>query len=117
METPEGIRNFEDIVSVAGLDIIAMGPFDLSQALGYGGDWKHPDVRHKQEEMIRVARSHELEVMAAIFDSNPEGLRRQVEGWKRHQVVCLRSAVTVSCCHLATSDRLEPGAAASRLTR
>ena len=86
VETPEGLRNFEDIVSVPGLDIIGMGPFDLSQALGYGGDWKHPDVRRKQEEMIRIARSHKLEVMAATFDSNPEDLRRQVQDWKRHQV-------------------------------
>jgi 4-hydroxy-2-oxoheptanedioate aldolase len=86
VETPEGLRNFEDIVSVPGLDIIAMGPFDLSQALGLGGDWKHPEVRRKQEEMIRIARHHDLEVMAATFDSNPEDLRRQVQDWKRHEV-------------------------------
>lgn len=86
VETPEGIRNFEDIVSVPGLDIVGMGPFDLSQALGYGGDWKHPDVRRKQEEMIRIARSHNLEVMASTFDSNPDDLRRQVEGWRTHDV-------------------------------
>ena len=86
VETPEGLRNFEDIVSVPGLDIIAMGPFDLSQALGLGGDWKHPEVRRKQEEMIRIARRHDLEVMAATFDSNAEDLRRQVQDWKRHEV-------------------------------
>jgi 4-hydroxy-2-oxoheptanedioate aldolase len=83
VETADGLRNFEDIASVPGLDFIAMGPFDLSQALGYGGDWKHPDVRRKQEEMVRIARTHDLEVMAATFDSNPEDLRRQTEDWKR----------------------------------
>lgn len=86
VETPDGLRNFDEIVAVPGLDIIGMGPFDLSQALGYGGDWKHPDVRRKQEEMIRTARAQGLEVMAAAFDSNAEELRRQVTDWKRHEV-------------------------------
>ena len=86
VETPEGLRNFEDIVSVPGLDIIAMGPFDLSQALELGGDWKHPEVRRKQEEMVRIARRHNLEVMAATFDCDPEDLRRQVQDWKRQEV-------------------------------
>ena len=86
VETPEGLRNFEEIVAVPGLNFIAMGPFDLSQALGYGGDWKHPDVRRKQEDMIRIARAHNLEVMAATFDSSPEQLRSQVQDWKRHGV-------------------------------
>ena len=86
VETAEGLRNFDQIVAVPGLDIIGMGPFDLSQALGYAGDWKHPDVRRKQEEMIRTARAHGLEVMAATFDSDPEHLRRQVEDWREHEV-------------------------------
>jgi 4-hydroxy-2-oxoheptanedioate aldolase len=59
-----------------------MGPFDLSQALGYGGNWKHPDVRRKQEEMVRIARANGLEVMAATFDSNPEDLRNQTTEWQ-----------------------------------
>lgn len=86
VETPEGIRHFEDIVAVPGLDFVAMGPFDLSQALGYGGDWKHPDVRRKQEELIRIACSHGLEVMASTFDSDPRDLKRQVDGWMPHGV-------------------------------
>jgi len=83
IETAEGIRNYEEIISVPGLDVVAMGPFDLSQALGYNGDWKHPEVRRKQEEMVKMARSRGLEVMGSTFDSDPVSLRDQVDGWKQ----------------------------------
>lgn len=83
VETPEGLRNFDEIIAVPGLTMVAMGPFDLSQAMGFEGNWKHPEVRRKQEEMVRKARARGLDVMASTFDSNPEDLREQVEGWKR----------------------------------
>lgn len=82
VETPEGLANFEEIVSTPGLDILALGPFDLSQALGFSGDWKHPDVVRKQREMVELALSKGVEIMAATFDSDPSSLRDQVEGWR-----------------------------------
>ena len=66
-----------------GLDVIAMGPFDLSQAMGYRGDWRHPEVRTKQEEMVKLARERGLEVMAATFDNDPTSLKEQVEEWRK----------------------------------
>jgi 4-hydroxy-2-oxoheptanedioate aldolase len=82
VETAEGLRNFEEIIAVPGLTMVAMGPFDLSMAMGHEGNWKHPEVRRKQEEMVRSARARGLDVMASTFDSDPDDLRRQVEGWK-----------------------------------
>jgi len=83
IETPEGLRNYSEIIEVPGLDVIAMGPFDLSQAMGYRGDWKHPEVRRKQEEMVKLARERGLEVMAATFDNDPTSLKEQVEEWRK----------------------------------
>ncbi len=82
VETAEGLRNFDEIIAVPGLTMVAMGPFDLSMAMGHEGNWKHPEVRRKQEEMARLARARGLYVMASTFDSDPEDLRRQVEGWR-----------------------------------
>jgi 4-hydroxy-2-oxoheptanedioate aldolase len=82
IETPEGIRNYDEIIAVPGIDVVALGPFDLSQALGYKGDWKHPEVRRMQEDLVRRARSRGLDVMAATFDSDPVSLREQVDGWR-----------------------------------
>ncbi len=82
VETARGLENYDEIIAVPGLTMVAMGPFDLSMALGFDGDWKHPEVRRKQEEMVRKARTHGLDVMASTFDSDPEDLARQVASWK-----------------------------------
>jgi 4-hydroxy-2-oxoheptanedioate aldolase len=78
----KGLENYDEIIAVPGLTMIAMGPFDLSMALGFEGDWKHPEVRRRQEDMVRRARARGLEVMASTFDSDPADLARQVASWK-----------------------------------
>ncbi len=82
VETARGLENYDEIIAVRGLTMVAMGPFDLSMALGLNGDWKHPEVRRKQEDMVRKARARGLDVMASTFDSDPEDLARQVASWK-----------------------------------
>lgn len=82
IETPEGVANFREIVAVPGLDVIALGPFDLSQAMGFNGDWKHPAVRKKQEEIVDAALNNGLEVMPSIFDSHPLAVHEQIRDWQ-----------------------------------
>jgi 4-hydroxy-2-oxoheptanedioate aldolase len=82
IETPLGIQNFEKIVAVPGIDIVALGPFDLSQAMGLDGDWKHPDVQRKQAELVGIARDKGVHVMMSVFDSDPDSLREQCDRWQ-----------------------------------
>jgi 4-hydroxy-2-oxoheptanedioate aldolase len=44
VESPEAISNLDRIVAVPGIDAIFIGPNDLSFAMGYQGDQKHPEV-------------------------------------------------------------------------
>ena len=43
-ETAKCIENLDDILKVEGVDVIFIGPYDLSQALGVIGQVKHPKV-------------------------------------------------------------------------
>jgi len=45
IETPEGMRNLEEIASVEGVDVVFAGPMDLSASLGHIGQTNHPDVQ------------------------------------------------------------------------
>ena len=45
IETRAAVDNVAEIVAVPGLDMVFIGPFDLSASLGYMGEPDHPDVR------------------------------------------------------------------------
>lgn len=45
IETPEGIRNLEEIAAVEGVDVVFAGPTDLAAVLGHIGQPGHPEVQ------------------------------------------------------------------------
>lgn len=51
IETPTAVAEIEDIVRVPGVDVVFVGPADLSASLGHLGNPEHPDV---QAAMARV---------------------------------------------------------------
>jgi 2-keto-3-deoxy-L-rhamnonate aldolase RhmA len=44
IETRDGVDNAEAIAAVEGLDIVFIGPMDLSKSLGRTGEFSHPEV-------------------------------------------------------------------------
>jgi staphyloferrin B biosynthesis citrate synthase len=58
VEDPQGIDNLDEILAVDGLDVVGVGPGDLSMSLGMRGQAGHPKVRAMVEEADRrIARS------------------------------------------------------------
>lgn len=52
IEGDEAIQNIDEIIEVEGIDIIFLGPYDLSQSLGVPGEIEHPLVVEKLNEII-----------------------------------------------------------------
>jgi 4-hydroxy-2-oxoheptanedioate aldolase len=81
IEGPEGVKNFEDIITVEGVDVILMGPFDLSVALGVGGQVDHPIVIEKFKKMIKLAASKNIALAALVFDMEEDKMHSTAEYW------------------------------------
>jgi 4-hydroxy-2-oxoheptanedioate aldolase len=81
IEGPEGVKNFEDIISVEGIDVIAVGPFDLSVALGVGGQVNHPWVVETLKEMIRLALRKNIALNTVVFELEEDKIRSTAEYW------------------------------------
>jgi len=58
IEGVAGVENLDEIMGVEGVDLIFVGPYDLSQSLGRPGEIQHPEVRTKVEEIAQRVRSH-----------------------------------------------------------
>ena len=56
IETVEALREVDAMLTVPGLDVVFVGPTDLSAALGHVGDPRHPDVVEAIAAIERAAR-------------------------------------------------------------
>jgi 4-hydroxy-2-oxoheptanedioate aldolase len=52
LEGQEAIENIDRILEVEGIDIVFIGPYDLSQSLGVIGEIDHPSVEEKMREIV-----------------------------------------------------------------
>jgi 4-hydroxy-2-oxoheptanedioate aldolase len=54
IETAEAVDAIEAYVAIDGVDVLFLGPTDLSQSLGHPGDASHPDVLAAMNRVAKV---------------------------------------------------------------
>lgn len=89
LEGVEGLENFEEIIKIKGIDIIFIGPYDLSQSLQVPGQIEHPLVTRKIEEMIQLANKHQI-LLGTFCDTF-----EQLHKWKNLGISYLAYSVDV----------------------
>ncbi|OGL47685.1 MAG: hypothetical protein A2W05_00050 [Candidatus Schekmanbacteria bacterium RBG_16_38_10] len=58
IEGTEGIKNLEEIVEVPNVDVIFLGPYDLSQSIGKPGQVNDPEVRKLMKDSVRSIKEN-----------------------------------------------------------
>lgn len=56
LEDREALENIEEILDVPGVDVVFLGPSDLSQAFGHAGNRDHPDVARAMADAFETIR-------------------------------------------------------------
>ncbi len=75
IESLQGVENAEAIASVAGVDALWVGQFDLSQSMGMPGDFENPDFLEAFKKVINAAKANKLAMI--MQPSNPQ----QAQEW------------------------------------
>jgi 2-keto-3-deoxy-L-rhamnonate aldolase RhmA len=57
IETPAGVENVAEVAATDGVDLLFVGPFDLSASLGYLGEPDHPVVREAIDGVEQAAKA------------------------------------------------------------
>jgi 4-hydroxy-2-oxoheptanedioate aldolase len=83
VESVEGVENIDEIVSVPGIDFIAVGPADLSQSLGLPGEINHPNVLSAVEHVLERAKR------GGKYPSFGGATPEDVKKWISRDVYCL----------------------------
>ncbi len=96
VEGVEGLENLSEIVAVDGLDVIFLGPYDLSQSLGIPGQ-VHDD------RVVERMREAAAEINAAgrtvgTFADAPETARRWIEAGVRYVSLSVDTGIYLDGC-------------------
>ncbi len=58
IETPDAADRAEEIAAVAGVDVLFVGPMDLSVNLGHPGDFTQPGFIHHLQQVVSACQRH-----------------------------------------------------------
>jgi 4-hydroxy-2-oxoheptanedioate aldolase len=70
VEGKQVLNHLDKILAVKGLDILFIGPYDLSQSLGVPGQVSHPTVVEAISKITKQARA--ANVVTGVFCDTPE---------------------------------------------
>jgi 2-keto-3-deoxy-L-rhamnonate aldolase RhmA len=77
IETKEGVKNVGEIAAVSGVDLLFVGPQDLTLSLGLLDDRKNPQVRDAMRRVVEACEQHGRIPGTLVID--PEERRAAVE--------------------------------------
>ena len=76
-ETKGALDNLDEMLSVEGVDVMFVGPFDLTQALGVIGEPNHPKVQEAIATVVRKTRA--AGKAAGIIAGSPAEAKRLID--------------------------------------
>jgi 2-keto-3-deoxy-L-rhamnonate aldolase RhmA len=68
IEHIDAVEDVENIAAVPDIDVLFVGPADLSQSMGIPGEWDHPRFWEAIEQVAKAARSHGIHWAILPFD-------------------------------------------------
>ncbi len=90
------IKAYHEIAAMRGVDVLFIGPYDLSQSLGHPGAVDHPVVQAKIREIIALARQSGKAV--GIFADTPAQAKRWVEAGVQYIAYSVDVGIFTDAC-------------------
>jgi len=75
LETTRSVRNAAEIAAVDGVDVLFIGPLDLSVSMGMADNYEHPEFLEAMDRVAQACKAHGK--AAGILVPKPDYL----EGW------------------------------------
>ena len=96
VEGIRGIQNLDEIVSVDGLDVIFLGPYDLSNSLGIPGQVTDPRVVEMMKTAVRKIRDAGKAV--GTFADDPERARMWIDVGIQYMSISVDNTIYLHAC-------------------
>lgn len=96
LEGREAMEALEEIMEVEGIDILFIGPYDLSQSLGLPGQTMHPEVVAAMKNILR--RASEKGILVGTFTDSRESLKLWMEAGIRYLSYSVDVGIFLEAC-------------------
>jgi 4-hydroxy-2-oxoheptanedioate aldolase len=90
VETPASIEELPEIVKVPGIDVVFIGPTDLSNSLGHPGDFEHPDVQAAFDRIISIVEKSD-KILGVLATTTEASLHWKARGAR--YLLCVPEAI------------------------
>lgn len=68
IETAQAVENLNQILAAGELDVVFIGPYDLSTSLGVSGELDHPLLLEAIKEVINLTQTHHIPLGCYVND-------------------------------------------------
>jgi 2-keto-3-deoxy-L-rhamnonate aldolase RhmA len=96
VEGRRGVENLKEILSVPDIDVIFLGPYDLSQSLGIPGQVRDPRVIELMQSAVRRIRS--AGIAAGTFADSPEIAKQWIDAGVQYIGLGVDVAIFLRAC-------------------
>ncbi len=96
VEGVEGLKNLEEIVTVTDLDVIFLGPYDLSQSLGIPGQVHDPRVVDRMRQAVDLINGAGLTV--GTFADSPETAKMWIDAGVKYVSLSVDTGIYLRGC-------------------
>jgi 4-hydroxy-2-oxoheptanedioate aldolase len=101
LESEQAITNIDEILAVQGIDLIYIGPTDLSVSMGCGGRIDHPEVLKAIDHIQTAALRHNVKL--GIHTKDSKGARARMH-WGANYVGLTVTSLLNDAFHQYTQD-------------
>ncbi|MBD3184560.1 aldolase [Candidatus Poribacteria bacterium] len=96
LEGIEAIENLDSIMSVDGVDILFIGPYDLSQSVGVPGQVSHPSVIEQMEKVI--TRAKDADKIVGTFADDISAAKRWLDVGVMYVAISVDVGILYDAC-------------------
>jgi 4-hydroxy-2-oxoheptanedioate aldolase len=95
IETENAVDRLPEIVKVDGVDVIFLGPTDLSNSLGFPGELQHPKVQATFQRLVETVAGSNAAL--GIMVSNADAARQWNQRGARYISIGLEGVLNPAC--------------------
>jgi len=96
VEGKKGVANLDGILSTRGVDVVFLGPYDLSESLGLPGEVSHPSVTALLERLVGKIR--EAGKVPGIFCDSVPAAKSWIDRGVQYVVFSVDAKIYLNAC-------------------